>query len=108
MALEPLYSLDVAAELIPINRRSLDVILKNYKEKFPARYHNEANPVGRPPRMLTESECLEIRNMVVKLAGTRKAILGSRQTPYSHVERGLPKGKIAKVPLAAWNILIDA
>lgn len=79
MPLEPLYSLDVAAELIPINRRSLDVILHNYKERFPARYHTEMNAEGRPPRMLTESECLEIRNMVVKLQGTRKAILGANR-----------------------------
>ena len=67
MPLEPLYSLAVACELIPVSGPTLASILHRHKEKFPARYNldSHAGP-GGPERMLLESECLAIRDMVIR------------------------------------------
>ena len=66
MALEPLYSIDVAAELIPVRKNTLEVFLHRHKEQFPTLLHTGS--VGMPIRMLTESECLKIREMMIRLA----------------------------------------
>ena len=67
MGLEPLYSLAVACEIIPIRGTTLRVILHRYKEKFPPRYNMDSHKgAGGPERMLTESECLAIRDMVIR------------------------------------------
>lgn len=76
MPLEPLYSLEVAAELIPCTLDVLRHILSRNPEKFPARFHTQHEPRkrngvivdyegGRALRMLLESECLAIREMVI-------------------------------------------
>ena len=63
MAIEPMYSLAVAAELIPCSDAYLDVILHRRGEEFPRRYHTEGKS---SIRMLTESECLRIRDIVIQ------------------------------------------
>ncbi len=67
MAIEPLYSLAVACELIPISGPTLRVLLHKHADKFPPRYNMDsgAGP-GGPERMLLESECLAIRDMVIR------------------------------------------
>lgn len=84
MALEPLYSLDVAAELIPCTRVVLDHILTRRASEFdPPRYHTQYEPRkrngvivdyegGHPIRMLYESECLKIRDMVIRTTRGRE------------------------------------
>lgn len=71
-SLEPLYSLEVAAELIPMTSiQTLYVFLGKHKDKFPARYRNGgAVPVNgrmmaRQQRLLSESEIIRIREMVI-------------------------------------------
>lgn len=80
MAIEPLYSLEVACELVPCTYSWLTVILSRYKERFgEPRYHHENGQ-----RMLTESEILEIRNIVVNGSGKtkhRQTILASQFFP---------------------------
>ena len=62
MALEPLYPLDVACELIPIKKTDLVNVLFKFKDRFdPPLYDSIAT--GQP-RMLTERECLLIREIV--------------------------------------------
>ena len=63
MALEPLYTSAVACELIPISHANLANILYEYKHLFPPRY-DTLSP-GQP-RMLSESECLKIRELVIQ------------------------------------------
>ena len=67
MSIEPLYSLAVACELIPVSGPTLSRILYRFPQKFPARYNldSHAGP-GGPERMLLESECLAIRDMVIR------------------------------------------
>jgi len=60
--IEPIYSLRVAAELIPMSStNALYQFLCKHKSQFTARYR-----IGRPPeRILSESEILKIRSMVI-------------------------------------------
>jgi len=60
--IEPIYSLRVAAELIPMQSVSaLYQFLHKNKSQFTARYR-----VGKPPeRVLSENEILKIRSMVI-------------------------------------------
>lgn len=82
MALEPLYTLKVAAELIPWrNPDALRKWLQRHPE-FPARYQPRTRTCWL--RMLTESECLRIREMVVKTGNYREIRRGSHAgTPAS-------------------------
>lgn len=70
MPLEPLYSLEVAAELIPISLGNLNNLLIKYATKFPARYHTVPDDPGgrgnKSVRMLYESELLALREIVIK------------------------------------------
>ena len=75
--IEPLYSLEVACELIPITRGNMMNLLFHYSDRFPARYNQEVHPAVR---MLTETECLEIRNIIIKL-GNGKYTKGLRRDP---------------------------
>ena len=60
MAIEPLYSLDVACELIPMTRDALLHTLSRYPEKFDEpRYIDNV-------RMLSEHECLTLRELVIR------------------------------------------
>lgn len=63
-ALEPLYTLEVAIELIPMSSmQSLYVFLSNHRDEFPARYRWSSRYT--PQRILTRSECERIRAMTV-------------------------------------------
>ncbi len=66
--IEPLYSLDVAAELIPLSKSALCHILFRkshlFKEPIYHTFHNEKGAAGMV-RMLRESEVLQIRNIVI-------------------------------------------
>jgi len=76
MAIEPLYSLDVACELIPIARTNINNILIKYKDRFdPPRYNALSHGQAR---MLTETECLKIRELVIQ-TGTVRSPLRTRQ-----------------------------
>ena len=66
MALEPLYSIEVAAELIPVRKNTLEVFLHRHKDEFPVRMHT--GEMRASVRMLTESECLKIREMMIRPA----------------------------------------
>ncbi len=55
--IEPLYSLEVACELIPCDMLTLMNILGDVR--FEARYHVTG------ARMLSEAECINIRNIIV-------------------------------------------
>jgi len=65
--LEPLYTLEVAAELIPLSYQNLLNLLFKYSDRFPARYHHLIDgPNGSgAKRMLLESECQAIRDIVI-------------------------------------------
>lgn len=68
MAIEPLYSLEVAAELIPISKDALVHIILRHPEKFDEPlYHTlpENNKGSNIVRMLTERECLVVRDMII-------------------------------------------
>jgi hypothetical protein len=65
VALEPWYSLEVAAELIPVSLNNLNVILHRHAADFPPRYLTAVEGDVQTQRILTESECLRIRNMVI-------------------------------------------
>lgn len=68
MSLEPWYSIEVAAELIPCSRSTLEHILSKYPDEFDSpRYHIAHNVKGNPSlRILTEAECLTVRGMIIK------------------------------------------
>ena len=92
MPLEPLYSLEVAAELIPCPYNTLVQLLHKHKEKFgQARFHTQyTNNQGVHVRMLTESECLIVRGMVIQLKnngrlGYRKIFSTSGRTGFLNV-----------------------
>jgi len=75
--LEPLYSLDVAVELIPCSKIVLEHILSRRASEFdPPLWHtmyHEATGKGNPAcRMLRESECLKIRGIILKSGGPRR------------------------------------
>lgn len=69
MALEQLYNLDVAAELIPFpTKAALCAFLGKHKELFPGRYRTTKAHIYAPKveqRFLTESEILKIREMTL-------------------------------------------
>jgi len=79
-----MYSLAVASELIPISTYALEHILSRRPELFnPPCYHTAHAEFGRssPIRMLTEHECLIVRNLVIKRSGnSRRAGLKSMGT----------------------------
>ena len=85
MAIEPLYSRDVAAELIPMSASGLDKILARYAEKFPPRYQMEGQ-VGI--RVLTESEVLAIRDIVIKNGQPGMKGRGVKKDPALKLFRG--------------------
>jgi hypothetical protein len=63
MAIEQLYTLQVACELIPMpSIGSLYTFLYNNKEQFTARYRNTR---WYSSRLLSESEILKIREMTI-------------------------------------------
>src|SRR3970282_2577276 len=69
-SLEQLYTLEVAAELIPFpSYAALVLWLGRHKSEFPGRYRFTHKPGQRlgsvPQRMLTHSECVRIRKMTV-------------------------------------------
>lgn len=69
--LEPLYTVDVAAEIIPFpNKQALLAWLSRHKGEFPARYrltHQPGQHAGSvPQRMLLHSELVRIRAMQLK------------------------------------------
>lgn len=59
--LEPLYSLEVASELIPVSMNSLQVYLHRHAGDFPPRYHAENGK-----RVLFKSECIRIREAFLR------------------------------------------
>lgn len=62
-SIEPLYTLKVAAELVPMpSIPALDQFLNRNKPEFPARYRRTR---WYEERLLTESEILKIRAMLV-------------------------------------------
>ena len=65
MALEPMYSTKVAAELIPMNYRTMMHYILEHPTDFPARYHHGLGQIGPAERMLTETECLKIRDVFI-------------------------------------------
>jgi hypothetical protein len=87
MPIEPLYSLEVACELIPCTMPALLHVLSRHPGKFnPPLYHAGGEPRyrngrltdyegGRARRMLTETECLTVRNMMMRIGknGTTRA-----------------------------------
>ena len=101
MAIEPLYSLDVAAELIPCTRAVLGHLLSKRASEFdPPRYQTMREPRKRngvivdyeggvPLRMLTETECLKAREMII--VSTRK-----RERPPYAAPRNGKQGSLAK------------
>ena len=114
MSLEPLYSLEVAAELIPctfdalkhiISRRASELGPPTYHAGGEARYRNGKlvdYSGGHPLRMLTESDCLKIRDMLTR--GNFKRL--EPKTPYggnggAYHGPGRTKGSINKV----WDLL---
>lgn len=97
MPLEPMYSLDVACELIPITRTALEHILNRNKDEFPLRYYSGAEERrrngrvvdyegGNPIRMLLESECLRIRERLL-----RPGRKGFKAAPYPTIPHGTRK-----------------
>lgn len=80
MALEPLYSLDVACELIPCSKITLEHFLSRKADQFDQPLWHTMYNAGKAAsraipaiRMLRESECLKIRNMIIKPGGPRGA-----------------------------------
>lgn len=99
MALEPLYALEVACELIPCSKDVLKHILSRRAAEFDpplwhTAYHDGTGKGNSACRMLRESECLKIRNMIIK-RGKPRAVGLSRDKTISnfgmmlgiHVER---------------------
>ena len=67
--IEPMYTTEVACELIPISVTNLGNILFKYKDMFPPRFDTLTQGA---PRMFTETECLQIRNIVIQNKTTEK------------------------------------
>lgn len=68
LPLEPLYRLEVAAELVPFGTLAgLYMFLSRHKEEFPGRYMQTYG--GRQVRMLYASEIRKIREMRLLEAG---------------------------------------
>ncbi len=63
LPVEPLYDLQVAAMLIPMQVASLRKLLSRNKAQFPARYRRSTG--GRRIRLLSATEIRTIRPMVV-------------------------------------------
>ena len=63
LPVEPLYDLQVAAMLIPMQVASLRKHLSRHKVRFPARYRKSTG--GRRIRLLSATEIRTIRPMVV-------------------------------------------
>jgi len=81
--LEPLFSLEVACELIPLGYHSLTNLLCRHADKFPPRYHlgieiPEGQGGGSPKRVLYESELIAIREMVISNTriGVKRPVAG--------------------------------
>ena len=77
--IEPLYTLRVACELIPMpSIGALYQFLMRNKAEFPARYHRSRDPwpFGAEIRFLTESEILRIREMTF-YEGSRRCRVSS-------------------------------
>lgn len=66
MALEPLFSLEVAAELIPISILTLVDLLDNFPDEFSSPVYHTMTGSSHNIRMLTESDCLKAREFVIK------------------------------------------
>ena len=78
LPVEPLYDLQVAAMLIPMQVASLRKHLSRHKARFPARYRRSTG--GRRIRLLSATEIRTIRPMVVH------AIRCLRHTSRHHLE----------------------
>ncbi len=63
LPVEPLYDLQVAAQLIPMQAPSLRKLLSRHKAQFPARYRRSTG--RRRIRLLSATEIRTIRPMVV-------------------------------------------
>ena len=63
LPVEPLYDLQVAAMLIPMQAPSLRKLLSRHKARFPDRYRRSTR--GRRIRLLSATEIPTIRPMVV-------------------------------------------
>ena len=63
LPVEPLYDLQVAAMLIPMQAPSLRKLLSRHKARFPARYRRSTG--SRRIRLLSATEIRTIRPMVV-------------------------------------------
>jgi hypothetical protein len=74
MAIEPLYTLKVAAELIPMTSHgSLKAWLSQNDHLFPEKRYRNFGPYGRSQaRLLSESEILMIRRIVIKPVGIQQ------------------------------------
>ncbi len=98
MAIEPLYSLDVAAELIPCTKHVLNHILtRRASELDEPLFHtcldNGPGKQGHLVRMLRESECLKIRDMVIKRGGPHgRGARGERNLTYPNRAMGVQFG----------------
>ena len=64
LPVEPLYSLAVAAVLVPMAYSSLRKWLSRHREDFPARYRRI--PGNRRQRLLTGNEIRRIRQTVIR------------------------------------------
>jgi len=70
MAIEPLYSLKVACELIPMPTiASLYQFLSQHRDEFPGIYRRHGGPsiarCGYETRLISESDILKIRDMTL-------------------------------------------
>ncbi len=86
--IEPLYSLDVACELIPFpSKPALYNFLSNHRAEFPGLYRRQGGTTmarcGFEQRFLTESEILLIREMTLHdFAHSRYALMrGGHRAP---------------------------
>jgi len=62
--IEPIFSLEVAAELIPIDMLSLQWLLDTHAHEFSTPTYHTMAGVPYNVRMLTESDCLKARELV--------------------------------------------
>src|SRR5438309_1047616 len=93
MAIEPIYTLQVAMELIPMPTASaLYQFLSRHKDEFPGRYRrshvNGENARNIQERVLTESEIVRIREMT---------IIDSTRSKYGKGNRSPVRGPLASI-----------
>lgn len=69
----PLYDLSVAAQLIPMRKKSLIEHLSRYRTEFPAVYR--LGPLRRRIRLLSGPEIVKIRSQVLRGPGLSNALV---------------------------------